>query len=64
MDVHLDEILAGSLRDGYSTAGTLGTGLGAIQRLSDQFELITTEGKGTAICTRISLVRCFTASAE
>jgi hypothetical protein len=41
------------LRDGYSTAGTPGTGLGAVQRLSDLFELSTTEGKGTVICTRL-----------
>lgn len=33
--------LPASLRDGYSTAGTLGTGLGAIQRSSTTFDLYT-----------------------
>lgn len=37
------------LRDGYSTAGSAGTGLGAISRLSDQFDIYTQPGKGTAI---------------
>jgi anti-sigma regulatory factor (Ser/Thr protein kinase) len=43
------------LRDGYSTAGTPGTGLGAIRRLSDLFDLSTTEGRGTVICSRVFL---------
>lgn len=34
------------LRDGYSTAGSAGTGLGAIQRLSDAFDLYTRYGGG------------------
>jgi anti-sigma regulatory factor (Ser/Thr protein kinase) len=38
-----------SLRDGQSTAGTSGTGLGAIARLSDAFEIYSQPGKGTAI---------------
>jgi anti-sigma regulatory factor (Ser/Thr protein kinase) len=41
------------LRDGYSTAGTPGTGLGAIRRMSDLFDLSTTEGRGTVICARV-----------
>jgi len=45
--------VAECLRDGYSTAGTPGTGLGAVRRLADIFELSTTEGRGTAICTRL-----------
>jgi anti-sigma regulatory factor (Ser/Thr protein kinase) len=38
-----------SLRDGQSTAGTAGNGLGAIARLSDAFDLYSLPGKGTAI---------------
>jgi anti-sigma regulatory factor (Ser/Thr protein kinase) len=38
-----------SLRDGQSTGGTAGTGLGAIVRLSDAFDLYSQPGKGTAI---------------
>ncbi|MBY0551153.1 MAG: SpoIIE family protein phosphatase [Candidatus Obscuribacterales bacterium] len=37
------------LRDGASTASTLGTGLGAIQRLSDHFDLYSSVTGGTAI---------------
>jgi anti-sigma regulatory factor (Ser/Thr protein kinase)/serine/threonine protein phosphatase PrpC len=40
------------LRDGYSTAGSPGTGLGAISRLSDDFEISSVVGLGTAILTR------------
>jgi anti-sigma regulatory factor (Ser/Thr protein kinase) len=38
-----------SLRDGQSTAGTAGNGLGAIARLSDEFDLYSLPGKGTAL---------------
>ncbi len=41
-----------SARDGYSTAGTLGHGLGAIQRQAD-FLQIYTQPSGTAILARI-----------
>src|SRR5262245_38968592 len=36
------------LRDGYSTAGTRGTGLGAIARLSSGFEVHSADRRGTA----------------
>ena len=39
-------------RDGYSTAGTLGHGLGAIQRQADQLDIYT-QPSGTAIAARI-----------
>lgn len=39
-----------SLRDGYSTAGTPGTGLGAMRRLSDWFDAFS-DGAGTVIAT-------------
>jgi anti-sigma regulatory factor (Ser/Thr protein kinase) len=41
------------LRDGYSTAGSAGTGLGAIERLSSQCDIYTVEGKGTALLAKI-----------
>lgn len=37
------------LKDGYSTHGTPGTGLGAIQRLSHEFDLYTSLNKGAVI---------------
>ncbi len=40
------------LRDGYSTAGTPGTGLGAIMRLSSEFDLHSIPGVGTAVLAR------------
>jgi anti-sigma regulatory factor (Ser/Thr protein kinase) len=42
-----------SLRDGYSTTGSPGKGLGAIQRLSSLFEIYSTLGRGTAVLSRI-----------
>jgi anti-sigma regulatory factor (Ser/Thr protein kinase) len=38
-----------SLRDGLSTAGSAGTGLGALARLPDTFEVYAPEGRGTAL---------------
>jgi anti-sigma regulatory factor (Ser/Thr protein kinase) len=38
-----------SLRDGYSTAGTLGGGLGALSRLSSSFDVYSHPGQGTAL---------------
>jgi len=37
------------MRDGFSTTGTSGTGLGAIERQSTQFEVYSAPGKGTAV---------------
>jgi anti-sigma regulatory factor (Ser/Thr protein kinase) len=45
--------LADSLRDGYSTAGSPGTGLGAIRRLSSFFDIYSSPGKGTALLVRM-----------
>jgi anti-sigma regulatory factor (Ser/Thr protein kinase) len=42
-----------SLVDGHSTAGSPGTGLGAITRLSDEFDIYSVVGQGTAILTRL-----------
>jgi anti-sigma regulatory factor (Ser/Thr protein kinase) len=44
--------LALSSRDGYSTTGTLGHGLGAIQRQSDCFQMFS-QPSGTAILARV-----------
>ena len=40
------------LRDGYSSGGTAGTGLGAVQRLSTDFSVFSAPGKGTVILSR------------
>jgi anti-sigma regulatory factor (Ser/Thr protein kinase) len=40
------------LRDGYSTAGTPGTGLGAIRRLATEFDIHSTPGEGTIVMAR------------
>lgn len=41
------------LRDGYSTAGSPGTGLGAIVRASTMSEIFSLPGKGTVVFARI-----------
>jgi anti-sigma regulatory factor (Ser/Thr protein kinase) len=46
--------LAASLRDGQSTAGTPGTGLGALSRLSSSFEIYTQPNRGTALRLEIA----------
>jgi anti-sigma regulatory factor (Ser/Thr protein kinase) len=44
--------LSHALRDGYSTGGTPGTGLGAIKRMAGAFDVFS-NAKGTAIFARI-----------
>lgn len=41
------------LQDGFSTAGTLGTGLGVARRISDEFDLYSVPGQGTVVMSRI-----------
>jgi anti-sigma regulatory factor (Ser/Thr protein kinase) len=41
------------LGDGYSTGGTAGTGLGAVRRLSIEFDIHTVPGEGTVVMARI-----------
>lgn len=41
------------LRDGYSTSGSMGTGLGAIMRLSTLFDIYSLPGKGTALVAQL-----------
>ena len=45
--------LTRAMRDGHSTSGTPGNGLGAVRRLTDDFETHSQPGKGTAIWTRL-----------
>ena len=48
--------VAEALRDGFSTGGSSGQGLGAIARLSTCFEISSAPGKGTALLARIGRV--------
>jgi anti-sigma regulatory factor (Ser/Thr protein kinase) len=41
------------LSDGYSTAGSAGTGLGAVRRLAAEFDIYSVAGEGTVVLTRI-----------
>jgi anti-sigma regulatory factor (Ser/Thr protein kinase) len=41
-----------ALLDGHSTSGSLGIGLGAIQRLADFYDLYSVPGRGTALVAR------------
>ena len=45
--------VAQALVDGHSTAGSPGTGLGAIRRMSDDFDISSTQGHGTAVLARL-----------
>jgi anti-sigma regulatory factor (Ser/Thr protein kinase) len=45
------------LRDGYSTAGTPGTGLGAVRRLAQEFDIHSQPGHGTAVVARFGAVQ-------
>ena len=45
--------VAACMRDGFSTGGSRGAGLGAIARLSTSFDVFSAPGKGTAILARI-----------
>jgi anti-sigma regulatory factor (Ser/Thr protein kinase) len=41
--------LNASLRDGHSTRGTMGGGLGTLSRLAESFQVFTQPGRGTAL---------------
>jgi anti-sigma regulatory factor (Ser/Thr protein kinase) len=45
--------VAACLRDGFSSTGTSGTGLGAIARLSSCFDIHSAVGAGTAVLARL-----------
>lgn len=42
--------IAAALRDGYTTGGGLGLGLGGSKRLVNDFEIHSEVGKGTRVC--------------
>ena len=44
--------IARCLRDGYSSGGTPGTGLGAVQRMSADFSVFSEPGNGTVLLSR------------
>lgn len=46
--------LGSALRDGHSTGGSAGEGLGAVRRLSDAFDIVSRPGSGTAVLARLS----------
>jgi anti-sigma regulatory factor (Ser/Thr protein kinase) len=46
--------VADCLRDGYSTGGTPGTGLGAVSRLSSTFDIFSALGRGTVVLSRVA----------
>jgi anti-sigma regulatory factor (Ser/Thr protein kinase) len=41
------------MRDGFSTSGTPGTGMGAVRRLADEFSIFSLPAKGTVVVARI-----------
>ena len=47
------EDLAKCLRDGFSTGGSPGTGLGAIRRLSQVFDVYSQPGQGTVVLAQL-----------
>jgi anti-sigma regulatory factor (Ser/Thr protein kinase) len=46
-----------SFVDGYSTAGSPGTGLGALRRLASSFDIYSRHGGGTALLARVAARR-------
>jgi anti-sigma regulatory factor (Ser/Thr protein kinase) len=46
-----------SLTDGHSTAGSQGTGLGAVTRLADEFDVFSQPNAGTAVLARMRRAR-------
>jgi hypothetical protein len=42
-----------ALRDGHSTAGSSGTGLGAIRRMASEFDIHSIPGRGTVLVARL-----------
>lgn len=45
--------LAECMRDGYSTGGTAGQGLGAVARMAEVFDIYSTPGHGTAVYAEV-----------
>ena len=42
-----------AMTDGYSTTGSPGTGLGAVRRLADDFDIYSTRERGTGVLARV-----------
>ena len=55
--------LGSAMRDGHSTGGSAGEGLGAVRRLSDAFDIASRPGSGTAVLVRLHGARRAVASA-
>ncbi|TKC13512.1 anti-sigma regulatory factor [Robertmurraya kyonggiensis] len=45
-----------AMEDGYSTSGGLGAGLPGVKRLMDEFQIVSSQGKGTEI-TAVKWIR-------
>jgi anti-sigma regulatory factor (Ser/Thr protein kinase) len=45
--------VAAAMRDGHSTSGSLGLGLGGVRRLADSFDIHSTPHKGTVVLARL-----------
>jgi len=45
--------VARSMSDGHSTSGSSGTGLGAVQRLADDFDIYSEAGRGSVVYVRL-----------
>ena len=52
------------LQDGYSTAGTMGTGLGAVSRFSAEFDIFSVEDGGTVVLSRIPLKKNYSSARQ
>jgi len=50
--------VAQCMRDGFSTSGGSGTGLGAMSRLSDLFDIFSAPRQGTAVFSRVWAGNC------
>ena len=46
-----------AMRDGFSTGGTPGKGLGAVERMSEEFDIYTQPGRGTVVMSRMLALR-------
>jgi anti-sigma regulatory factor (Ser/Thr protein kinase) len=46
-----------ALGDGYSTSGSPGTGLGAVRRMADEFDIFSQVGRGTVVVARLRAKR-------
>lgn len=49
--------LSRSMTDGHSTAGSAGTGLGAVRRLADDFDIYSEQTRGTVVLARVRAAR-------